>query len=55
VDVEAAHSAGVKSILLRSGDGLKEMEKFARTSVHQPHFVADNLLHAVESILDGSI
>jgi phosphoglycolate phosphatase-like HAD superfamily hydrolase len=55
VDIEAAHSAGVKSILLRSGDGLKEMEKFGLSSAYQPHFVADNLLHAVESILGGLV
>jgi len=55
VDVEAAHSAGVKSILLRSGDGLKEMEKFGQTSVYQPHFVADNLRSAVEAILGGLV
>jgi D-glycero-D-manno-heptose 1,7-bisphosphate phosphatase len=55
VDVEAAHSAGVKAILLRSGDGLKEMEKFGQTSACQPHFVADNLLRAVEAILGGLV
>jgi D-glycero-D-manno-heptose 1,7-bisphosphate phosphatase len=55
VDIEAAHSAGAKSILLRSGDGLKEMEKFGLSSAYQPHFVADNLLHAVESILGGLV
>lgn len=55
VDVEAAHGAGVKSVLLRSGDGLNEMEKFGKTSAYQPHFVADNLLHAVDSILNGRV
>ena len=55
VDVEAGHCAGVRSILLRSGDGLIEMEKFAASSAYQPHFVADNLLAAVESILSGLV
>ena len=55
VDVEAAHGAGVKSVLLRSGDGLIEFEKHGKTSSLQPHFVADNLLHAVEAILNGLV
>jgi D-glycero-D-manno-heptose 1,7-bisphosphate phosphatase len=55
VDVEAAHAAGVKSVLLRSGDGLMQLEKFGKTSVCQPHFIADTLLHAVESILNGDM
>jgi D-glycero-D-manno-heptose 1,7-bisphosphate phosphatase len=55
VDVEAAHGAGVKSVLLKSGDGLVEIEKFSKTSVYQPHFVADNLLHAVDAILNGKV
>jgi hypothetical protein len=46
-------AAIVDLVLLRSGDGLIEMEKFGRTSVYQPDFVADNLLHAVDSILAG--
>ena len=55
VDVEAAHNAGVKAVLLRSGDGLSKMEKFGKTSAYQPHFVADNLLHAVDAILNGQV
>jgi hypothetical protein len=42
-------------VLLRSGDGAIELEKHGRTSSLQPHFVADNLLHAVESILNGLV
>jgi D-glycero-D-manno-heptose 1,7-bisphosphate phosphatase len=55
VDVQAAHGAGVKSVLLRSGDGLAEIEKFGKSSPIQPHFIADNLLHAVEAILNGLV
>jgi D-glycero-D-manno-heptose 1,7-bisphosphate phosphatase len=55
VDVEAAHAAGVKSVLLRSGDGLIEFERFGKSSSKQPHFIADNLLHAVESVLNGLV
>jgi D-glycero-D-manno-heptose 1,7-bisphosphate phosphatase len=55
VDVEAARAAGVKSVLLRSGDGLIEFEKHGKTSAFQPHFIADNLLNAVEAILNGLV
>jgi len=55
VDVDAAHGAGVKSVLLRSGDGLIEIEKFGKTSTNQPHLVADNLLQAVDAILSGQV
>jgi D-glycero-D-manno-heptose 1,7-bisphosphate phosphatase len=55
VDVEAAHGAGVKSVLLQSGDGRTEYEKFGRTSSYQPHFIAENLLTAVEAILNGLV
>jgi D,D-heptose 1,7-bisphosphate phosphatase len=51
VDIEAAHSAGVKSILFEAGRRRKW--KNSDSSAYQPHFVADNLLHAVESILGG--
>jgi len=55
VDVEAAHGAGVRSVLLRSGDGLNEIEKFGKTSACQPHFIAETLLHAVDAILSGQV
>ena len=55
VDVLAAHGAGVKSVLLRSGDGMIELEKHGNSSPLQPHFIADNLLHAVEAILNGQV
>jgi D-glycero-D-manno-heptose 1,7-bisphosphate phosphatase len=55
VDVEAAHGAGVRSVLLRSGDGASEFEKYGSASRLQPHFVADNLLRAVEAILNGLV
>ena len=54
VDVEAAWAAGTKSILVRTGYGAEELEIF-RDAPHQPHFVADNLLHAVEAILSGKV
>jgi D-glycero-D-manno-heptose 1,7-bisphosphate phosphatase len=55
LDVRAAHSAGVKSVLVCSGDGADEMAKYASLGGVQPNFVADNLLHAVDAILSGQV
>jgi D-glycero-D-manno-heptose 1,7-bisphosphate phosphatase len=55
LDVRAADAAGVRSVLVRCGDGASEVEKYASTPVLQPNFVADNLLHAVDAILSGQV
>ena len=55
LDVEAARAAGVKSVLVRSGDGAAELERYAATAAAQPNHVADNLLDAVEAILSGRV
>jgi D-glycero-D-manno-heptose 1,7-bisphosphate phosphatase len=55
IDVRAAHAAGVRSVLVCSGDGAAEMAKYAGLPGPQPDFVADNLLHAVEAILSGQV
>ena len=55
LDVQAAHAAGVRSVLVCSGDGKDEVAKYAGLAVPQPNFVADNLLHAVEAILSGQV
>ena len=55
LDVRTAHAAGVRSILVCSGDGVEEMAKYAGVPGPQPHYVADNLLHAVEAILSGQV
>jgi len=55
IDVETAHAAGAKSVLLRTGDGLTQIEKYGEVSVIQPHFIAGNLLDAVEAILSGRL
>lgn len=52
LDVEAAHKAGARSVLVLTGNGSVELEKH-KDFPYQPHFVAENLLHAVEAILDG--
>jgi D-glycero-D-manno-heptose 1,7-bisphosphate phosphatase len=55
LDVRAAYAAGVRSVLVCSGDGSGEMAKYAGLPGPQPHFVADNLLHAVEAIFSGLV
>ena len=55
LDVQSAHSAGVRSVLVRSGDGAEELAKYAGQAVPQPHHVAENLLRAVEAILSGQV
>jgi D-glycero-D-manno-heptose 1,7-bisphosphate phosphatase len=54
LDVETAHQAGAKSILVLTGDGRTEAAKH-RDSPHQPHFIAENVLRAVEAILNGEV
>lgn len=55
LDVRAANAAGVRSVLVRCGDGASEVEKYANQPVLQPNFVADNLLDAVDAILSGQV
>ena len=54
LDVDAGYAAGVRSILVMSGDGRAEFEKYKDVNPQQPHFVAENLLEAVESIISGA-
>ena len=55
LDVRCAHTAGVHAILVRSGDGKDEVAKYAATANPQPHYVAENLLDAVDAILSGRV
>ena len=52
LDVETAYGVGAKGILVLTGYGREQLEKY-RTSEHPPHFVAENLMDAVEAILSG--
>lgn len=52
LDVETAYNTGAKGILVLTGYGKEEREKH-RASEHQPHFVAENLMEAVDAILSG--
>jgi D-glycero-D-manno-heptose 1,7-bisphosphate phosphatase len=54
-DVRAARAAGMRSVLVCTGDGAEEMAKYAGIEGTQPDFVADNLLHAVDAILSGQV
>ena len=54
LDVEAAYAVGAKGVLVLTGDGRGELEKY-RASQHQPHLVAENLMEAVDAILDGAL
>jgi D-glycero-D-manno-heptose 1,7-bisphosphate phosphatase len=55
VDVTAAHAAGMRSVLVCSGDGRSEIAKYSTAPGPQPHAIAKNLLHAVEAILSGQV
>ena len=52
IDVETAYGVGAKGILVLTGYGREEREKH-RGSKHQPHFVAESLIEAVEGIVSG--
>ena len=52
LDVDAAYAAGAKSILVMTGNGRTEYQKYTDLP-QQPHFIAENLLQAVESIISG--
>ena len=53
-DVELAHRARCRSILVRTGYGLGELAWHAKNWRHQPDFVAANLSEAVQWILGES-
>jgi len=50
LDVELAHAAGARGVLVLTGYGREQLEKH-KDSPMQPHFVAENLEHAVDAIL----
>lgn len=52
LDVETAFGVGAKGVLVLTGYGRAELEKY-RASEHQPHLVAENLMEAVDAILAG--
>ena len=54
-DIHTANAAGIRSILVSSGDGASESARYSVLPGPQPHFVADNLLQAVDAILSGLV
>jgi D-glycero-D-manno-heptose 1,7-bisphosphate phosphatase len=52
VDIETAHRVGATGILVLTGYGREQLEKY-RANGQQPHFVVENLLEAVDGILSG--
>ena len=52
LDVETAYGVGAKGILVLTGYGREQREEY-RASEHQPHFIAENLMDAVDAILNG--
>ena len=52
LDVDLAWAANAKSVLVMTGNGRAEQQKY-KDRPQQPHFIAENLLEAVESIIAG--
>jgi D-glycero-D-manno-heptose 1,7-bisphosphate phosphatase len=50
-DIELAHRAGARAVLVRTGYGRGELEHHAAGWKHSPTFVAEHVLEAVERIL----
>jgi D-glycero-D-manno-heptose 1,7-bisphosphate phosphatase len=55
LDIKTAHAVGVRSVLVCSGDGRSELEKYAGVAGPQPDYIAENVLEAVEAILSGRV
>jgi D-glycero-D-manno-heptose 1,7-bisphosphate phosphatase len=53
LDVDVAQAAGTRSVLVMTGDGRAEFEKYKHAPRQQPDFTAETLLDAVESIVSG--
>jgi D-glycero-D-manno-heptose 1,7-bisphosphate phosphatase len=54
LDVETAHNAGAKGILVLTGYGQKEREKY-KSGERQPDLIAENLMAAVDAIINGAV
>jgi len=52
IDIETAHNVGAKGILVLTGYGQEEREKY-RTKERQPDFIANDLMEAVDAIISG--
>ncbi len=54
LDIETAHNVGAKGILVLTGYGREEMQKH-QSGGNQPDLVAENLMTAVDAILNGAV
>jgi D-glycero-D-manno-heptose 1,7-bisphosphate phosphatase len=54
LDIDVAHAAGAHPILVMTGNGRAEYEKYKHLP-QQPELVAENLLEAVEAIISGAL
>lgn len=54
LDVQTAYEAGARGILVLTGYGREQLE-LHRDMPRKPHFVAENLMEAVEAILAGKV
>jgi D-glycero-D-manno-heptose 1,7-bisphosphate phosphatase len=52
-DIEFARRAGVKGILVKTGYGLGEIKFLLPRSTAKPVYIAEDLLHAVQWIING--
>src|SRR5262249_21127855 len=53
LDVDAAHAAGSRSVLVMTGNGRAEYDRYKHLSA-QPDLIAENFLDAVELIISGT-
>ena len=54
LDIETARKVGAKGILVLTGNGREEQANH-KTNAHQPDFVAENLMDAVNAIFNGVV
>jgi D-glycero-D-manno-heptose 1,7-bisphosphate phosphatase len=54
LDIEVAYAVGARSVMVMTGYGREEYEECKTHPTRPPHYVAENLLEAVESILSGA-
>ncbi len=52
-DIEFGRRAGIRGVLVKTGYGLGEMEHVLPRRTAKPVHIADDLLHAVQWIIDG--
>jgi ribonucleotide monophosphatase NagD (HAD superfamily) len=52
-DIELAHRAGIKGVMVKTGYGLGEMEYILPQKTAQPAYIAEDLLDAVRWIVQG--